>query len=221
MNASKDQKNTLIRTYRDLGNALTKTVSVEIDGDMLDELKKNEYKICFAKKVGNFDYNVVWQSYDQYMERNEFSWLPQYSVFGSNQFKDTVKVSVSCKPVTIGLGEMTTLSKSGRLSKAVTGGKETALTIHNEFGSIHPGVDQLSVGLDGEQVSTPIYVAQKASVSGDIELTPVEKVLVWFEQDIETATMFSTSRSKSKEVDLTDDNEVHLRYDKGGIWKIV
>lgn len=215
------QVNALVHSYQELRNALKKEIQIEIDGEMLDHLKDNDYKLCIAKKVGSFDYNVVWQSFKNYSEVNNFSWIPEYEVFCSNIFEDSLKVKTSCLPVTIGLGEMTTLSKNYRLSPAVTGGTKTALNLKNEYGAVHPGVNQLSMGIDGKKVSTPIYVAQKEALSGNIELTPKEKVLVWFEQDIETEMMFSTARSKSTEVDLSKQNAVRLLYDADEQWNII
>lgn len=211
--------NPLSHTYQSIFDASEKKITVNVDDSSINTLKDNGYKMCFAKKIGNFNYNVVWQSYTDFLGINTFSWVPQYSVFGSNRFEDKVTVEVSCKPVNIGLGETTTLSKNGILSPAVTGGSETTITIENKYGSIHPGVNQLSIGLQGEQVATSIYVAEKAAIEGTIELTPIEKVLVWFEQDIETGTMFSTVRSKAVEVDLTFNKSCSLLYD--GSWKTV
>jgi hypothetical protein len=183
--------------------ATQKIVTIKIDPNDLKELKSSDYKLCFAKKVGNDDYNVVWQSYTKYLGNNQFSWTPQYQLFGSNVFQSNILVQVSTNVVAIGLGEISILDESGVLGDPSTGGDKNAINLKNEYGSIHPGVNQLSIGIDGKQVSSPIYVSQKVSVKGDTKLSPVEKVLVWFEQDIETSTMFSTARSLSVEIDLT------------------
>ncbi len=41
--------------------ASQKTVTIEIAAGDLTLLKKSGYKLCFAKKVGTADYNVVWR----------------------------------------------------------------------------------------------------------------------------------------------------------------
>jgi len=192
--------------------ATTKNLTIEIAEEDLKTLKQNNYKLCFAKKVGNNDYNVVWQSSDGYLINNEFSWTPQYQIFGSNTFQDSVTVEASTGPKGIGLGEQITLDKAGVFGEPSTGGPDTSITMHNEYGSIHPGVNQLSTAIDGTQTSTPIYVAVNSVVQGDTVLTPVDKVLVWFQQDIETSTMFSESRSNSIEVDLTDSDSATRKY---------
>lgn len=197
--------------------AAQKTVSIIIDNDDLKTLKAANYKLCFAKKVGNEAYNVVWQSYDKYLSNNDFSWTPAYQLFGSNVFQADITVRVSTNRVDIGLGEQSTLDSAGVLSAASTGGKQTAITMINDYGTIHPGVNQLSTGIDGQQVSTPIYVSTDPIVAGKAELTPVEKVLVWFEQNIETSTMFSSSRSRAVEIDLTAANNATRLY-QGGQW---
>lgn len=197
--------------------ASEKKVSIVIDDDDFDALKDAGYQLCFAKKVGDAAYNVVWQSYSKYFANNDFSWTPQYQLFGTNTFQEKIVVKASTNLVGIGLGEQATLNKNGRLGPASTGGPATAITMINDYGSVHPGLNQLSTGIDGSQVSTPIYVAPKPIVHGEANLTPVEKVLVWFEQNIQTSTMFSTARSKSVEIDLTFDNEA-VRLYKDGKW---
>jgi hypothetical protein len=200
--------------------ATQKTVSIQIDSNDLATLKQNGYKLCFAKKVGNEAYNVVWQSYVQYLAFNDFSWTPQYQMFGTNQFQANVTVRASTNTVNIGLGQQSTLDVNGNLGQAVTGGPDISITLINNYGSIHPGINQLSTGLDGTQVSTPIYVATNSVVTGQVTLTPVETILVWFEQNVQTSTMFSTSRSNAVEIDLTAVNSASRLY-VGGVWKTV
>ncbi|VVP06225.1 hypothetical protein PS862_03112 [Pseudomonas fluorescens] len=214
-------------TTADYGKVLTSTlaatqkvVTIEIADADLTLLKKSGYKLCFAKKVGTADYNVVWQSYGQYLSNNEFSWTPQYQLFGSNLFKENVQVKVSTNVVNIGLGQTSILADSGLLGPAVTGGPAASFTLVNNYAPIHPGVNQLSTGIDGNQVSTPIYVAVNQVVTGNTVLTPVESILVWFEQNVQTSTMFSTSRSKSIEIELTFANDAARLYE-GGEWKTI
>lgn len=200
--------------------ATQKTVTIEIAAGDLTQLKKSGYKLCFAKKVGTEDYNVVWQSYDKYLSNNEFSWTPQYQLFASNVFKENVQVNVSTNIVNIGLGQTSILADSGLLGQAVTGGPNVSFTLVNNYAPIHPGVNQLSTGIDGNQVSTPIYVAVNEVVTGNTVLTPVETILVWFEQNVQTSTMFSTSRSKAIEIELTFTNDAARLYE-GGEWKTI
>lgn len=209
-----------LEAHQAFASALTdvqKIVNIQLTAEALTQMKQSNYKLCFAKKVGNSAYNVVWQSYKDYLMFNEFSWTPQYQLFGSNSFRSDIKVRVSTNLVNIGLGETSILADTGLLGQPFTGGPDIAFTMQNDFGPIHPGVNQLSTGIDGKEVSTPIYVATSQAVEGNITLTPVEKVLVWFEQDIETSTMFSNARSRSVEIDLTTVNEATRLYN-GSTW---
>jgi len=135
-------------------------------------------------------------------------------------FQGDIQVSVSTNLIQIGLGQQSILDEAGTLQKASTGGKLTGFTLINNYGDIHPGVSQMSFNsITGKEVSTPIYVAKKLVVTGETLLTPVEKVLVWFEQNIETSTMFSNSKSKSVEIDLTQVNSDTRLY-KNESWII-
>jgi hypothetical protein len=207
-----------IRNFVQALSEVKKVVNIQIAMEDLENLKRAMYRLCFAKKVGDNDYNVVWYSFFDYLSYNTFSWTPQYGLFGTTIFQDNIKVQVATNVVTIGLGETSILNSYGVLLNPTTGGPETCFTMDNEYGSIHPGVLQLSTGIDGQQVSTPIYVAEAPIVKGRAELTPVEKVLVWFEQNIETSTMFSTARSNEVEIDLTFQNTAAMKYENQ-TWK--
>ena len=63
-----------------------KSVTIEFDDSGLEKAKGSHYRLCFAKKVGDHDYNVVWQSYDKYIHSNDFTWTPKYQIFGTNSF---------------------------------------------------------------------------------------------------------------------------------------
>lgn len=194
-------------------NAVQKVVTIEIAEPDFAELKQNDYRLCFAKKVGEGAYNVVWQSYLQFLENNTFSWTPQYQLFGTNTYVENIKVKAVTNTVNIGLYETSLLNEDGHIEAPYSGGSRTAITLLNEYGNIHPGVNQLSTGCDGRQTSTPIYVAPAAMVKGKATLTPKESVLVWFEQDIETSTIFSKARSNAVEIDLTFVNVATRKYE--------
>lgn len=175
--------------------------------------------MCFAKKVGE-TFNVVWQSSNDYLMLNSFTWTPLYQLFGTNTFKGGVTVKASTLNQKCGLGQTCTLDKNGKLGSAVDGGTNTALHLTNEYGPIHSGVNQMVTGVDGREASLPIYVSETQEVKGNIDLTPKESVLVWFEKNIETSTMFSSSRSNAIELDLSDKNSVAVNYANGS-WSII
>lgn len=205
----------LYHDYRSLAASVQKTVTIQIDPSSFTTLKEAKYRLCFAKKVGSEDkarYNVVWHSYKDYLMNNTFSWIPEYQLFCTNTFQSNIKVVASTNTVDIGLGETSELNKFGLLGPASTGGSEISISMNNEYGPIHPGLNQISTGVDGKRVSTPIYVAPHQAVTGNVKLTPVEKIMVWFEQDIQTSTMFSTARAKSVEIDLTNTNSAKREY---------
>ncbi len=193
-----------------------KTVNIHLTSDDLTFLKDNHYRLCFAKKVNN-TFDVVWQSYTEYLDNNSFLWTPVYQIFGSNEFAGDVLVKVQTNEVNIDLNQQATLDKEGVIGPASTGGTTTGITLINNYGPIHPGLNQLSTGIGGTQESTPIYVApDQIALGGDL-LTPIDEVLVWFEQNIETSTMFSDARTRSTTIDMTNTN-TQTRLYSGGKW---
>lgn len=212
-------RNNLAAFYSALA-AVSKEVTILVDLDDLTTLKANDYAMCFAKKVASGDdagsYNVVWQSLSKFVYSTSFSWTPQFSLFGTNVFADTVTVTATTNQRSLGLGQECLLDQNGILEQPATGGPVTGVTMQNQFGLIHPALSQIS-SLNGVQQTTPLYVAPRGMVQGEVTLTPIDTVLVWFQQDIETSTMFSSARSMSVEIDLTTTNAATRLY-KGGQW---
>lgn len=199
-----------------MANGQVKSVDIQIASADLETLKGSGYQLCFAKKVNN-SYNVVWQSGFEYTGDDTFSWQPLYELFGTNVFQGDVTVHATTNAVSIHLGDQATLDKAGVLGAGSTGGPATGITMINDFSAIHPGLNSVATGVSGRALTTPIYVAEHPIVSGSDVLTPVECVQVWFEQDITTSTMFSTARSNSVEIDLTENDNAARLY-SGGEW---
>jgi hypothetical protein len=209
---------------------LKKAITIQIAPDDLETLKGSKYKLCFAKKVKGAKYNVVWQSYGNYLANNQFSWTPEYQIFGSNQFQNKNQVQVSTNLLAIEMGEKIILDSDGNLKPPSKGDVPNALTLLNKYGNIHPGVEQSSTGIDGKTLSTPIYVTAKPIVPGTINLTPLDRVLVWFEQGIKTSTIFTIlppistadkvrsdgASSYGIEIDLTGSDSATWLYKNGG-----
>ncbi len=196
-----------------LTDEVTKKVNVQVNANDIMKLKDNGYRMCFAKKVGTENYNVIWQSYEDFSEFNAFSWTPKYQIFRTDTFQAGVTVETSSMPQDIGLGEITIIDKYGILSSPVTGGDSTAINVDNEYKATHVGISQLSTGLDGKMVSTPIYVSENECMIGTAKFKPVEKVLIWFESNAQTSTMFTDMKTNSIEVDLTQTNAINLKYE--------
>lgn len=199
---------------QELRTAARKTLTIEISDADLTTLKKSNYKLCFAKKVNEGEYNVVWETYQYYSTYVDFCWEPSYQIFACKQFTEDMQVKVQTKTVSIGLNQTCRLDQNLLMHDAQDGGYPTALTLLNEFtGEIHPGVNQVSTDENGVLKSKPIYVSPMPSILGTVKLTPVELVQVWFAQDIQTGTMFSHAVSNAYEADLTDTNTIHLKFE--------
>ena len=196
----------------------SKTVNIQIDSGELENLRNGNYKLCFAKKVGN-TYDVVWLAYDQYLAGNNFSWTPIYQIFATNKFSAGVKVTVETNAVNIVPGEQASIDSAGFIGQASTGSSADSITFVNNYGPIRPGLNSLCTGPDGRSVMTPIYVAPQPIGTGTATLTPVEMVRVWFEQDIVTSTMISDDGTNAVEIDMTARDVATYLY-KGGNWSV-
>jgi hypothetical protein len=198
--------------------ATEKSVKIQIASSDLTQLKQNGYSLCFAKKVGNDSYNVIWQSYTGFLSNNTFKWSPQYQVFGSNLFQAGQEVDISTNLITIGTGQQAIIDQSGVIGPASTGGPENTITLVNQYGSIYPGLTQLSTGIDGRMISTAVFLSPTQAIQGVTQMTPTDVLLVWFQQNVQTGTLFSGSRSNAVEIDLNNDSTATRLY-TGSKWQ--
>lgn len=84
----------------------------------------------------------------------------------------------------------------GTLKPAISGENSMSLTLVNEYGRILVGVSQYFI-MEGVLTFKPIYVSKIAHDSGNILLTPKDEVMVWFQRDAKTSTIFEGNRSNS------------------------
>lgn len=189
----------------------TKAVTIQIAAQDLMQLKQAGYQLCVAKQVDGA-YNVIWRSSSQYLASNQFEWLSQFQIFAANVFQDGILVQPVTNSVDIHLGEEATLNTFGVLNPPITGGPESSVNFMNQYGPIHPGLNQLCTWIDGAVAVAPIYVRAQQVFAGASALTPADRVLVWFDQDAEPGMMFSTARSRAVEIDLTVANTATYLY---------
>jgi hypothetical protein len=196
---------------------MTKAVTIQIDRADLTTLRDLNYCMCFAKKVSN-DFNVVWQSYDNYLMTNTFSWVTRYQLFVTDSSAAGVRVIARTNLVDVGLGQMLTFSAEGELvGPAVTDGDPEGITLTNNDGSIYPGLNSLAIGLDGQQHTTPIYVTRDLIGKGTNTLYPTEIVRVWFAQNTVTGMIIGNAPSNFVDIDMTETDTAAYLY-KGQAW---
>ena len=154
------------------------------------------------------------------LSNNFFSWTPQFQLFGTNNFINGEQIKTTTNTENCGLGMICILDNVGLIKKETSGGTSEKLTIDNQYGAIHSGVKQLSTGINGMMISTPIYVSESKEIKGDIILTPNNIIRIWFEQNIETSMMISSPKSNSIELDFNSSQLVTCRY-KNQTWSII
>lgn len=200
------------RIYKDL--------TIVVDHDDLVALKADNCAMCFAKKVASTrdpgSYNVVWRSLTNYAHSTSFSWTWQFALFATNVFGHGRMVAASTNQQTLDLGQTCVLEEFGILSSPTTGGPIDGVTMNSRYSWIHPGLSQTSV-LNGVETMTPVYVDPMGGRPASVTLNPIETVMVWFEKDIATSTMFSSARSMCTEIDFRWTNSDSRLY-KGDEW---
>jgi hypothetical protein len=202
---------------------MAKQVQIQIAPADYELLKAANYMMCFARKV-NDTYDVVWQAYGEYLTTNSFAWPPNYQLFATLSFNAGSVVNVETNTVDIGLGQQATLDLAGVIGPVANGGPSDSITLVNNYGPVCPGLIGVATGPDGTQRQQPMFVEPDAIALGVDTLTPVDVVLVWFQQNIATGTMLSQDAmiavSEGVEIDLTNEDKATRLY-QNGIWSTI
>ncbi|KAG7096283.1 hypothetical protein E1B28_003730 [Marasmius oreades] len=202
------------------GNKYTLTVNIATSS--LNALKAANYKLCIAKDV-NGKPNVVFKGGNKVLNHNEFVFEDLFRVSGTNKFEDGALVKASTDQVPILGGQEVILSPAGTFGP-VSGPVDPTkpFTVHNRYTEfINFGVEA-RVGNEYNY----IYVSPYPQGSGDVILQPKKKFLIWFDQTLDTETMFSRSVTNAIELDFTSTSEHEISFsapkDKPakGVWRM-
>ncbi|KAH9851400.1 hypothetical protein C2E23DRAFT_886576 [Lenzites betulinus] len=182
------------------------TLTVVVNSADIPILKAAGYKLCLAKKVNN-SFNVIWQG-GNFLYRNTFTWSAKYQVFGSNDYTNGALVEAATETVNIQYGQTATLDNNGIMHNP-GGTPDNSGTFHvsNKYGAINFGVNGL---LNSKYC--PIYVTPSQLVSGPVDFTPNEEVLVWFDTKLTTGAMIAESITGSINVDFTQITSRSVTY---------
>lgn len=202
-----------------------KILRIKIESDDFRALKDSGYLLCLAKKVDGYPFNIIWHAYAVFFEMNQFRWTPDYKLFASNAFIPGEVVQESIAAVPVGLGQQSTLDSLGILLPPVSGGPSAAVTMKNDFGSIHPGLKQSATGIDQKVTREPNFLTERAVLRGLTEMVPAELLLIWFEQNVTTGELFDrpppiqsgsslvlASKTYAKMVDFSRNDDRTITY---------
>jgi hypothetical protein len=196
---------------------VTYTLTVDIGEDVYATLKKGGYKLCICKKIKD-EYNVVWEGNTFLPVGNKFEWTEDFSVFGATQFKNKVQVGGATRDQRIKFGQTCVLSDIGVMGPATGPVKGGTFTVDNEYvsGTLHIGVKQKI----GSGTALPVYVSPVV-VTGIDDFTPVVTVMVFFNRELKTSTMFDKSVSHTCEVEYEGGATSQTRlYNDDQEWEI-
>ncbi|KIK52882.1 hypothetical protein GYMLUDRAFT_265284 [Collybiopsis luxurians FD-317 M1] len=194
----------------------TYTLNVQIDTSQLPDLKKNGYHLCLARKVGG-KYNVIWQGDKQFLMENQFQWAQEYKVFASKSFEEGALVRAASNQEDIAYKQECLFDEYGVMQSAHDDpkGRDGTFEIVNKYGTINFAV---SAKVNGEY--SAIYNSPDA-IKGNVALTPINEVRVWFGLKAETSTMILDISSEFIDVKYGEKYIRTVAYGPDGTWSLV
>ncbi|KAG8817174.1 hypothetical protein FRC17_011337 [Serendipita sp. 399] len=199
---------------------------VEVDRDQVEFLKQNGYKLSIAKTVANdtgSNISVIWSGGD-FFYSNEFQWSDDYQVFAAVSYTVGALVVARTEFQDIEFGQTCTMDKAGNMNPAVGEPDQSGtFTVKNEWTNPASVGVSCTLTVSGQVVANlPFYVSpDEVVVDGTINLTPIDKVAVWFQELNATGTMIDKITGPMWTVDFTGQNpkDVTISYNKAGEWQ--
>jgi hypothetical protein len=140
---------------------------------------------------------VIWSGTDFQVE-NEFQWKEEYIVYGSDPFVKDAQVLAQTNTQPIQFGQTCELGPD-RVLKPATGTATTTGPFYFKNSSdeeVAVGVSCVMNGSYSLILVTPVVLP----VGGTESLDPVERVTVWFQQEVSAATMIDSISGPSIDV---------------------
>ncbi|KAJ4319548.1 hypothetical protein N0V84_006278 [Fusarium piperis] len=189
----------------------TKTLNVRVSPPLIRQLNEQGFKLCFATGVqssGRVNYNVIASTYNV-APNISIQWEDSYAIAGT-------MVTAATSMVDINLGQTYTLPQdftNGTVNNDPSAPQD-GFRFFNEAGSAAAIIYKR---INGQ--NAPIYISAMAPLPpGTEDITPLSRVAVWFQRDVETSVMVSELHGASREMEMSWMTEANLEYTGSGVW---
>ncbi len=196
-----------------------KELLIEIGTNEYKVLKDNGYHLCIAKKVDDDKFNVIWQAYGDYSQSNKITWNENYKIFASLSREDREKVFANVLPEEISFGQEILLNVQGCFGSISQSKEKDSIGMINQYHPVYPGLYQECTDIYGNTKSLPFYLSSNQSIPGRFRTKPVDKILVWFEQSVESGIVISRYMTSAK--GISESTSIQLDMQEKSSMKIV
>lgn len=204
-----------------------KELNIRVSENDLKILRENDYVLCVAKRVEDSYYNVIWQAEKNFTQNNRIIWddkVSNYSLFASTSCHEGQTVFENILPIQISLGERAVLEKAGYFSGKEPGKEADEIEMRNLYEPVYPGLCQQCIDFNGETSIQPFFLSPVLCIPGEFRVKPVDKLLVWFEQDVRQGMIIRPEREKIDNAMLKSASgykaEIDMEADESGNKKV-
>ena len=163
------------------------TITIKIEKEDLRVLKDAGYQLCFAGRMKDTDFTVVWYAAEGYGSNNQIKVFDEYEIFASNGCDE--KVLVDFSSVAAEIGKECVIDKYGIISQPKTGQISEAIVLINDYGNLHPGLIRKGKGIKGEELCNALFLSRNLILPGEFEFFPTYEIKIWFAKNMQIGTI--------------------------------
>lgn len=171
------------------------SLRVNINPCEIPSLINSGYGLCVARKVGN-DYTIVWKAIRKVCMTNVFHFSSDFQVFGQHSCRSGSPVSCTDSVPVCG-GQKVLLESHGKFQSASGNmNKNAPILVSNQHVLTYLGM----TCYDYESSSyLPMFVQKQPTFYGfSVCLLPTQTVKVWFQRDVSSSTIITTTENSMK-----------------------
>jgi len=199
---------------------MSNSIHLTIDPKILVTLVKGAYTLCVAKVLidssGEVS-NVIMATIPQLEPDMTIKWTDMYQIYAaSDPYQEgSVIVTGGSTPKPVPLGHSYVIKSWDDPPKVINDPEAPPNGFCFKNGMVCSAV--VSMQDPHTKQFVPIYISPEPLVAGTDTLTPINKVVLWFGRNVETATMIADDKGNSLTVDCTDGPQA-VTYKEPGLW---
>ncbi|KZZ89164.1 hypothetical protein AAL_07812 [Moelleriella libera RCEF 2490] len=209
----------------------TYSVIIRLDNFWVDNFNNTNMKLCMAKATkdgtGKEVYNVIAKTSDTVQPTMTFTWTDEYKIEATTttfskggkfrHARRAAKIEGTAGAKDIGTGQTYNI-QTWTKTQVYTDSQNVN---ENSFGFANSIPCSIMLSMKDGSKFVPVYISPETEAPGMSTLTPIPKVVFWFQKLVESSTMIVNFVGANWTVTPIAGHTSTISYNKQGVWSQV
>ncbi|ETS81272.1 hypothetical protein PFICI_06274 [Pestalotiopsis fici W106-1] len=198
------------------------SVTIQLDNAWIDNFNKTGMKLCMAKATkdssGKEYFNVIAKTVDSVQPQMTITWVEEYKIEATAiTFSKGAQISGTAGAKDINFGQTYQIQSWNKTQVFM----DTQNVEKDSFGFANNIPCSIMLSMKDGNSFVPVYISEEVVIPGMTTLTPIPKVVFWFQKTVASQTMIVNTSGTPWYVTPTAGSNSTIKYDKNGVWSQV